>query len=78
MKRGQWVIILNHEDSNLIGKLGVICSPLWWRDKGSKDVDVQVNDTSTTFVNEDDLSPVSFSKETRQRLVKLYDWYWME
>lgn len=74
MKFGQWMVVIKHdEDPSLVGKLVIVCSPLWWRDKGNKDVDVQVNDTGTTFIHEDGLRPITMSKEVRKEMNDLYN-----
>jgi hypothetical protein len=50
----------------------VVVAPRWWN-PDSKDVDVQVNDSSTTFIHEDGLRPVRLSKEVRKEMINLYD-----
>ena len=74
MKFGQWMVVIKHdEDPSLVGKLVIVCSPVWWRPKDSKDVDVQIDDCSTTFIHEDGLRPITMSKEVRKEMNALYD-----
>ena len=73
MKCGQWMVVVKHdEDTSLVGRLVVVVAPRWWHPK-SKDVDVQLNNSSTTFIHEDGLRPVGLSKEVRKEMIALYD-----
>ena len=73
MKYGQWMVVVKHdEDPSLVGNLVVVCAPRWWRPE-SKEVDVQIDANSTTFIHEDGLRPVKLSKEVRKEMVSLYD-----
>ena len=73
MKCGQWMVVVKHaEDPSLVGRLVVVVAPRWWHPE-SKDVDVQINDSSTTFIHEDGLRPVRLSKEVRKEMIDLYD-----
>ncbi len=73
MKYGQWMVVVKHaEDPSLVGRLVVVVAPRWWHPE-SKDVDVQINDSSTTFIHEDGLRPVRLSKEVRKEMIDLYD-----
>ena len=73
MKCGQWMVVVKHdEDPSLVGRLVVIVAPRWWR-KGDKNIDVQLDANSTTFIHEDGLRPVKLSKEARKEMITLYD-----
>ena len=73
MKCGQWMVVVKHdEDHSLVGRLVVVVAPKWWHPE-SEDVDVQLDDSSTTFIHEDGLRPVGLSKEVRKEMIALYD-----
>jgi len=73
MKYGQWMVVVKHdEDPSLLGRMVVVVAPRWW-DPESKLVDVQVNDSGTTFIHEDGLRPVRLAKEIRKEMIDLYD-----
>ena len=73
MKVGQWMVVIKHdEDPSLVGKLVVVVAPKWWSPE-SKEVDVQIDSESTTFIHEDGLRPITMSKEVRKTLRELYD-----
>ncbi|MEY4263459.1 MAG: hypothetical protein RL373_27 [Pseudomonadota bacterium] len=73
MKYGQWMVVVKHdEDPSLVGRLVVVVAPRWWN-SNSKNVDVQLDDSSTTFIHENGLRPASLSKEVRKEMIVLYD-----
>jgi len=73
MKYGQWMVVIKHdEDPSLVGRLVVVVAPRWWHPE-DKDVDVQIDDSSTTFIHENGLKPVRLSKEVRKEMINLYD-----
>jgi len=73
MKYGQWMVVVKHdEDPSLVGRLVVVVAPRWWN-PDSKKVDVQLDDSSTTFIHENGLRPASLSKEVRKEMIALYD-----
>jgi hypothetical protein len=73
MKVGQWMVVIKHdEDPSLVGKLVIVVAPRWWSPE-SKEVDVQIDAKSTTFIHEDGLRPITMSKEVRKTLRELYD-----
>jgi hypothetical protein len=73
MRYGQWMVVVKHdEDPSLVGRMVVIVAPRWWN-IDSKDVDVQLDAISTTFIHEDGLRPVKISKEIRKEMIALYD-----
>jgi hypothetical protein len=75
MKCGQWMVVVKHDqDHSLVGRLVVVISPRWWKlDPEDKDVDVQLDDNSTTFIHEDGLRPAGLSKEVRKEMIALYN-----
>ena len=73
MKVNQIVLITDHEDKYLIGKIGIICAPVRW-DPDSDEVDVQVDTCGTTFVKKDCVIPITVSKNDRQKIFKLYEY----
>jgi len=77
MKAGQWVVVVKHdEDPSLIGRLVVIVNPKWWLpDEDYRDCQIDAN--STTFIKEEDLRPVTLSKQTREEMIKIYDAYYI-
>ena len=73
MKYGQWMVVVKHDvDPSLVGRLVVVVAPRWWH-PNSKDVDVQVDGSGTTFIHEDGLRPAALSKEGRKEMIALYD-----